>query len=99
MAEKIVEIPENETPDKLKNNEIFKDGLEGLAYIYIPETGQDIIQVSDETSNISLRGFRVICDWLIKMLLNDGFTKDECYQGIHGIIDDAFEEYFRTINK
>ena len=94
MAEKIVEIPENETPDKLKNNEIFKDGLEGLAYIYIPETGQDIIQVSDETSDISLRGFRVIGEWLIKLLLSDDFTKEECYQGIHGIAEEAFNEYF-----
>ena len=94
MAEKLVEIPENEIPDKLLENEIFKDGLEGLAYIYIPETGREIVEVSDDTSNISLRGFRVICDWLIKLLLSDGLTKEQCYTVIHGIIDEAFEGCF-----
>ena len=85
MSAKFDEISENEVPNKLIENEIFKDGLEGVAYIYMPETGQEIVQVSDDISNISLRGLKVISAWLIQQLLSDGFTKEECYKVIHEI--------------
>ncbi|MBQ6520538.1 MAG: hypothetical protein IJI14_17620 [Anaerolineaceae bacterium] len=73
-------------------DDIFKDGTyEGIAYLREISTGREMVSVSDENSNISIRGLEMICFWLIRLLRDKGFSLEECEKGLHEMVNKAFE--------
>ncbi len=72
--------------------DIFDNGkYEGIAYLREISTGQEIVSVSDEKSNISLRGLRIILVWLIRFMKRNGFSLKECEIALHEIVYQAFD--------